>query len=75
MEKFKKFLLGSIYVLGTVGIQMGTQTKIDDYFDNNYYDNSKYERICHFVGIMTEHTVLMVAMFGALNKLSRKVFK
>ena len=75
MEKFKKFLLVSCYGLGTFGIEIGTQMKCDDQIDNDYDDDSKLKRICHFVGIMTEHTVLMVAMFGALNKLSKKVFK
>ena len=75
MKNFKKFLLASCYGLGTFGIEIGTQMKCNDYIDNDYDDDSKLERICHFVGIMTEHTVLMVAMFGALNKLARKVFK
>ena len=75
MKKFNKFLLASCYVLGTVGIQLGSQMKIDDYFDNNYYDNSKLERFCHFVGILTEDVILKVAMFEALNKLSSKMRK
>ena len=75
MEKFKKFLLVSCYGLGTFGIQIGTQMKCNDYIDNDYDDDSKLERICHFVGIMTEHTVLMVAMFSALNKLASKMIK
>ena len=75
MKNFKKFLLASCYGLGTFGIQMGSQMKINDYFDNNYDDDSKTERFCHLVGIITEETILYVAMFGALNKLARKVFK
>lgn len=72
MKKFEKFLLGSCYGLGAFGIQIGAQMKIDDYFDNNYDDDSKLERIGHIVGIITEEAILYVAMFSALNKLSSK---
>lgn len=72
MEKFKKFLLVSCYGLGLLGIQIGTQMKCNDYIDNDYDDDSKLERICHFVGIMTEHTVLVVAMLGTLSNIASK---
>lgn len=72
MKKFEKFLLGSCYGLGLFGIQIGTQMKCNDYIDNDYDDDSKLERICHFVGIMTEHTVLVVAMLEFLSKLASK---
>lgn len=75
MEKFNKFLLVCCYGLGTVGIQLGSQMKCEDYIDNNYDDNSKTERFCHFVGILTEDAILMVAMFSALNKLASKMRK
>lgn len=47
MEKFNKFLLVCCYGLGTVGIQLGSQMKCEDYIDNNYDDDSKTERFCH----------------------------
>jgi len=75
MKKFNKFLLVCCYGLGTVGIQLGTQMKCNDYIDNDYDDDSKLERICHFVGILTEDAILKVAMFSALNKLASKMRK
>lgn len=72
MKKFEKVLLGSCYGLGLFGIQIGTLMKCNDYIDNDYDDDSKLERICHFVGIMTEHTVLVVAMLEFLSKLASK---
>lgn len=75
MKNFKKFLLISCCGLVTFGIQIGSQMKINDYFDNNYDDDSKTERFCHLVGIITEETILYVAMFSALSKLASKMRK
>ena len=75
MKKFNKFLLVCCYGLGTFGIQLGLQMKIDDYFDNKYDDDSKTERFCHLVGIITEEAILYVAMFSASSKLASKMRK
>lgn len=75
MEKFKKFLLISCYGLGVFGIQIGLQMKCNDYIDNDYDDDSKLERIGHFVGITTEYIVLVLAMLEFRSKLASKMIK